>query len=82
MNIELIFDKNLKDGYAFRIPINSEADDFLSGIVFLHIIDNSLQIVTNCMGAEGNILYCLDIIHLVMNNIYLKETGKNISDAR
>ncbi len=82
MKIELYFQENLNEGIQFRIPIDSEADEFLSGLIKFSVLDGSLYIRTNCMAAEKNLIYRLDIIQLAMNEVYKQETGKNIFDER
>ena len=82
MNIELFFEEDLKEGMVFRIPIDSEADEFLSGLVTFRVLDGDLYIRTNCMGAKNNLEYSLDIIHFAMNQVYMEETGHDINDAR
>ena len=82
MNIELYFQEDLKEGMAFRIPVDSEADEFLSGLVNFRVLNGNLYIRTNCMGAKNNLEYSLDIIHFAMNQVYMKETGHDINVAR
>ena len=82
MKIELMFTENLKGGFLFSIPIDSETDEFLSGRIQTHEENNTLYIKTDCMGAEGNTAYSLDIIYVAMDEIYREKTGKGICDAR
>lgn len=82
MDIKLVFEKDLKNGFFFWIPIDSEADEFLSGLVLPVEENGNLYIKTNCMGAEGNMSHCLDIIHVAMDEIYKEKNGKRITEAR
>lgn len=82
MNIDLLFMEDLKEGMLFRIPINSETDEFLSGRIAIYEKDDSLSISTNCMEAKNDINYKLLIIHMAMNHIFKQKTGTNLSDDR
>lgn len=82
MNIKLMFVENLKAGLLFHIPIDSETDEYLSGRIQTAEDNGNLYIKTDCIGAKNNMVHCLDIIHIAMDEIYREKTGKGISDTR
>lgn len=90
MVIELKFNKNLKKekntSDYFRICLDSETDDWLSGwfIVEVDTLSDSkiLTITTDCIGAKGIPNYEFDIIYTIMNDIYKNSTGFSLYEVR
>jgi hypothetical protein len=83
MKIELIQTETIPKGitpYKFRIPIDSESDTFLSGVFGYKKEHDDLIIYTNNETAETSDK--LDIIYLVIAQVYQQLTNHHLTDAR
>ena len=87
MTIELRFKENMTAGETFRIPVDSEADEFLSGKMDIQITDkkdmilssHKMTVTTDCTGVRGNPAECLLLLNVAISDAYRNLTGEDIN---
>lgn len=92
MNIKLRYDEKTAEYMGktddmfemFRIPIDSEADEYISGAMRIQRYgknNNKFLVTTDC-GAVDNIEHATDIMHVAIKLIYYVLAGCDITDPR
>lgn len=81
LNVNVIYQSHV-DGDIFRIPVNSETDEFISGRINYFLDDMTLTIYTTCIAAITDVDVNLSIINLVLDLVYRNRNNIGINDMR